>query len=453
MFVSITFICPFLAFGNWVTQDSGTNLELNSVFFIDSLYGWAVGGGGNSGIILRTTNGGQNWLTAYTDTQSIFEAAWFISRQTGWVAGGRDNYVVMDSTCQKILKTTDGGITWQRQWNRNSSSNWRCLYGVCFVGNNGWATVEGWNDNPESTGCIIHTTDGGTTWTTQSLVGAYCLCPWDIHFPSISRGVCSGGINLYPYDNTDGHIWYTSNGGTSWSSGHNWVPGTAAMGFFTNVWMVDTLKGWCVGSAFGMSVREPGRVARTTNGGQSWSLCNPSPLRPFWGVYFADSSWGWIGTTAGGILLTTNSGRNWQDDNSGVTNRISDIHGINRNNAWAVGTNGTIIKYVPSSGIEYENQISLNALAKPKISIVPNPFSSRTEIRFDPSVRVHVTELAIYDASGRSVKPFNHLTCKPLNRISWDGKDETGNSLPGGIYFLEVKVGGTKIREKLILVR
>lgn len=44
------------ATGQWVIQNSGTKKNLNSVFFTDVNTGYAVG---DSGIILKTTNGGE----------------------------------------------------------------------------------------------------------------------------------------------------------------------------------------------------------------------------------------------------------------------------------------------------------------------------------------------------------------------------------------------------------
>lgn len=443
-------LCPVLTFGTWVQQSSGTPLDLNTVFFIDSLYGWAAGGWNNAGIILRTTNSGNTWNTAYNNTQAVFQGAWFINRQTGWVVGGRDNYVVIDSTCQKILKTTDGGITWQQQWNRNQNTNWRSCYGVCFIGNTGWVTVTGWAD---SLGYIINTTDGGASWTNQS-TGDRTADPWDIQFTTTANGVCSGGLNWgYPADNTDGHIWATSDGGTTWADGHNWRPGTAAMGFFTNVWMVNNSFGWSTGGAGGMSVREAGRVVRTTNGGFSWSLCNPPTLRPFSGVYFPDTSWGWIGAYGLGILFTSDGGRTWQDDNAGVTNLLGDIHGTNRRNAWAVGTSGTIIRYVPASGIEEEVTLEKKRASRIGLSVVPNPFTKSTKISFQlPSSNLQTT-LRIYDATGSLVKLYDRETIRQSDHLIWDGRDESNHKLPGGIYFLEAKNGDELITGKAVIRR
>jgi len=60
----------------------------------------------------------------------------------------------------------------------------------------------------------------------------------------------------------------------------------------------------------------------------------------------------------------------------------------------------------------------------------PNPFSQVIEIKCKFN---NGTKLAIFDVSGRCVKTFSHG-----NKFSWNGKDEQGNKLPKGIYFLKL---------------
>ena len=43
---------------NWNKETSGTDRNLNDIYFMDSNFGWAVG---SYGTILHTTNGGLDW--------------------------------------------------------------------------------------------------------------------------------------------------------------------------------------------------------------------------------------------------------------------------------------------------------------------------------------------------------------------------------------------------------
>jgi len=72
----------------------------------------------------------------------------------------------------------------------------------------------------------------------------------------------------------------------------------------------------------------------------------------------------------------------------------------------------------------------------------PNPFTQKTEISYEirsvkSDIRSTKSEISvkIYDATGRLVKSFNHLT-NYQSSIMWDGTDDFGSQVPAGIYFI-----------------
>ncbi len=94
---------------SWMFLNSGVDEQLSRLFFIDSLKGWVVG---DSGIILHTTNGGQNWALQDSRVTNRMLDVFFINENTGWAlswklfssGGGQFGTV--------IHKTTDGGQVW-----------------------------------------------------------------------------------------------------------------------------------------------------------------------------------------------------------------------------------------------------------------------------------------------------------------------------------------------------
>src|SRR5207249_11370738 len=69
-----------------------------------------------------------------------------------------------------ILRTTDGGNSWVPQ----SSGTGNTLFGIAFIDTNTATAVGGaCGIGGEST--IVRTTDGGNTWTTQANPGTVCL--------------------------------------------------------------------------------------------------------------------------------------------------------------------------------------------------------------------------------------------------------------------------------------
>jgi len=128
---------------NW-TQLTGTGTNwMFGIYFTDLQNGWA---GGINGAMLRTTNGGTNWLTQITGTTNRIVQLSFANNNTGWAVGYTGS----------IVYTTNGGNNWVTQTTPTTQNLW----GVDFIDENtGWAV--GW------TGTILHTTNGGMTIVKQ----------------------------------------------------------------------------------------------------------------------------------------------------------------------------------------------------------------------------------------------------------------------------------------------
>ena len=84
----------------------------------------------------------------------------------------------------------------------------------------------------------------------------------------------------------------------------------------------------------------------------------------------------------------------------------------------------------------------------------PNPFSKQTAIRFTPDPSGN--KLKIFDISGKLVKSFapDHQQLRTNNYLVWDGKDDTGQELPAGVYMLHLKTTeGTYETKEIIILR
>jgi len=66
----------------------------------------------------------------------------------------------------------------------------------------------------------------------------------------------------------------------------------------------------------------------------------------------------------------------------------------------------------------------------------PNPFLSQSTLRFDLAARSDV-KLNVYDVTGRVVRNLYDRPATPAGRytVAWDGRDDAGHDLPGGMYF------------------
>ncbi len=120
--------------------------------------------------------------------------------------------------------------------------------------------------------------------------------------------------------------------------------------------------------------------------------------------------------------------------------------------------------YIDNVNIEYITAISesdalsgdLSALG---FSVFPNPFYKNLVIKYQiPSTKFQTNSnsqaaLKIYDAAGRLVKRFNHLTIQPFNQVVWNGSDDAGRALPAGVYFVQLERGDLKRTKKVVLLR
>lgn len=139
------------------TQNGGVNFEkispnvskLNTFFsvcFINEMVGMV--GLKDSGMIMRTTDGGHTFTKVYEDNVNIFiNKICFPTPQIGYACGRYGT----------IIKTTDGGLTWTKQY----SNTGQILWDMQFVDEKtGYVCGSGYN----ATGLLFATDNGGLTW-------------------------------------------------------------------------------------------------------------------------------------------------------------------------------------------------------------------------------------------------------------------------------------------------
>ncbi|MDZ7622939.1 MAG: YCF48-related protein [Ignavibacteriaceae bacterium] len=104
---------------------------------------------GEGATILKTTDGGVSWNQQANPAMTILYDVSFNDINTGTIVGNEG----------VILKTTDGGTNWVTQ----SSGTNNYLLGVSFADENKGIAVG-------DSGIIIKTIDGGTNWIKQMIV-------------------------------------------------------------------------------------------------------------------------------------------------------------------------------------------------------------------------------------------------------------------------------------------
>lgn len=95
-------------------------------------------------------------------------------------------------------------------------------------------------------------------------------------------------------------------------------------------------------------------------------------------------------------------------------------------------------------------------LSECALDIHPNPFSKLTTVSFEVDSRQYgVGSIRIYNIAGRCVKTLsNGQSLKPnAQSLVWDGCDNDGNRLPGGVYFVQLETSERTITKKAVLLK
>lgn len=216
------------------------------------------------------------------------------------------------------------------------------------------------------TGRIMKTYDGGYAWYHQSSV------PGDPDLYSISRSI---GETWVVGDKREsvGTIWHASDAEEEWRPVSG-VPNRDLRSIF----FVDALKGWAVGK----EKNNQSTILVTTNGGSSWTQDNiqDDPKRDLNSVFLVNSSTGWTVGEAGTILHY--DGNKWTPQSSGTNNGLNSVYFVDQNHGWAVGDGGTILKtwdggstWHKQTDIEEPKTMNLNG-----ISVISTTINATTVI-------------------------------------------------------------------------
>ncbi len=90
---------------------------------------------------------------------------------------------------------------------------------------------------------------------------------------------------------------------------------------------------------------------------------------------------------------------------------------------------------------------------RPMLAAHPNPFNPSTRVDFALEADGPV-DLAVYDITGRRVRTLaaREMTAGS-HELEWDGRDDAGRELAGGVYLLRFEAADTVENEKLVLLK
>lgn len=311
--------------------ESGTDRLLQAVSAVSEDVVWVSGHGGRWG---RTLDGGRSWETGVVPGQDSLQF--------------RDIHAVHADTAlllsagpgelSRIYRTTDGGAGWVEVWrNPGPDGFFDCLDLWEPEGPGQPRRGVAYGDAVDGRFDLLLTEDGGASWSPL---------PDGAAPPALDGegGFAASGLCLVARGSR--HAWVgtgaaarprvlrTSDGGRSWSVAPTPLPGGDFSGI-TALAFRDTLTGWAFGGNLGEPEGRSGNVARTDDGGLTWTPVTPSAMQgalyggvvvpgtdpavlvtvgpagadlsldgggtwtvldsvPYWGVGFASPSAGWL---------------------------------------------------------------------------------------------------------------------------------------------------------------
>lgn len=220
-----------------------------------------------------TTDGGQTWTAAPVPPSllakgplsgiQLYDVA-MVGPSRGWAVGS----AIYVNSGPMILHTSDGGANWTEQApppepDRDGKlfPEWTgSIGGVDFAdAQNGWAV--GWGLYHGYV--ILRTTNGGGTWSmVRRMTEEECPPLVDVRALSGSHAVVFGGTGVG--GGSTNVVMTTTNGGGSWTSSS-----------FTPGWMKPCWASF-VDSQVGVIAGDDGLLARTIDGGLTWTQVSPT---------------------------------------------------------------------------------------------------------------------------------------------------------------------------------
>ena len=289
----------------WKLLNIKTNYGcINSVYFSDSLNGW-----GTADKLLKTTDGGLTWnereVSGYFSNAYIFAA----DKNTIWVT----------SEYMNPLKTTDGGETWNCCMNDKSI----VLIKLSWV-NSITGMAIGWKKADDTRTIIYKTTDGGINW--EEL----------FHCPAQNTATCINCTSeKTAYFTGRDYLYKTGDGGKNWEKIE--IDSLFYFGFFTSCFPSDSIG---IYSGYVTTKSSPDyyvpATIMTSDGGRSWKYNE---------LYFStvsifDNKYGYACSYDGKIAKTTDCGNTWQIQNETASVAYYALAVFSPNNAIVFGDGG-----------------------------------------------------------------------------------------------------------------
>ncbi|KXK54258.1 MAG: Aminopeptidase N [Chlorobi bacterium OLB5] len=419
----------------WIEQQSGVTSQLNAVSSpAPPVFnqGWICG---NNGVVLRTTNNGNNWANVSSGIPvniDLFSIR-AVNSQMVFTSGKNP------SGTSFIFRTTNSGLNWSVVHTQTNITN----YGFAEIYGTYYLIASPLNSRWQ----IWRSTNSGVSWDSAGL-----------YLPQ--SGSETGFINsVYSLEEK---IWFGTNNSRIYRSfwGGNWQ----ALSTVPLVNSRSVVFQYLLTEAVGSGICGDINIIKSTNLGSNWlplntagngfvsgTACHPGLIGKFW-------------YTKNQFIYTNSASDTFALQYTAPAGNYTHIGANYLGSAavWAVRDNGGISKYTGEIGIQtISTEIpELFSLSQN----YPNPFNPSTIIRFQIPLlsttplgrgvsgeagRGVFTLLKVYDILGNDITTLLNQQLSPgTYSIDWDG-----SNYPSGLYFYTLRSGDYTETKKMILLK
>jgi photosystem II stability/assembly factor-like uncharacterized protein len=210
-----------------------------------------------------------------------FTDVFFVNNNVGWLSG------------RYLYKSTDGGLTWNRQPVLNDTSSYSNLFFIDEL--HGFAVGK----------FLYRTKNGGSSWEEIKINGVDPFFYYDVQFLNHRLGYLGARDGLY----------------RSLDSGTTWTKIPTVNGMSPSLSFIDSARGW---------VFNGNKPAYTSNAGVNFANSNAYNGQSYFLMQFVDPTTGWV-AGGGGAWRTTDAGATWSPV---VQGHGADIHFFNQNDGY-----------------------------------------------------------------------------------------------------------------------
>ncbi len=424
----------------WTIQYSGP-LPLFSVFFRSATEGWAVGGSGATGILLKYNSADSTWSAVTPSGAPTLMDIYFTIASNGWAVGASG----------KIYRTTTGGSsasdwTVQTPTTTNHPTDATQTFNAVYVD---IATSKGIIVG--TTGAILRTTDTGASWVSRAPaneIETTIFSSGNFNGLSFSNGTAGwlfGDLGSIFYTSDQGDTAFTIRSmGTISNPGQeaalvNYLAGNAP--YNVDPFRCGPVSGTCVGAtrahgqnlndgfffdaSNGFVVGEFGIILKTNNAGSTWTYPFTATNKHFYTVSMKSTSIVYVGGEGSTLLKTIDgASTSWQTRSQGRLHSFTSVAFANATTGIMVGQEGVVMSTFGGIaswvGIESPTAQTINAV----------------------TVQSGTTNAWVVDAAGGTYKTTNLLGDWSANQTSSTSLNDIAFASTTGPTLYSVGAGG-----------